>query len=132
MLEDQDLQKIGKLIKDSEERIVENVIVQVGELLETNLLPDTQGIKDDIQGVKGDIQGMKSDIKRIDGTLKTLPDKDFVTTALGGVYGKSVARDKVLDRKVETLAETLSRRNTISVVEVESIRQMQVFARENQ
>ncbi len=122
MLEEQDLQKIGKLITDSEKRIVENVVVQVGELLETNLLPDLHELKVDVKGLKGDVQTLKGDVKEVKETMKTLADK----ASINRMMDQSIERDQKLDVKIHTMGDFLAKHQTLSAGEIASLHAIKV------
>ncbi|MEK7545827.1 MAG: hypothetical protein AAB554_01995 [Patescibacteria group bacterium] len=97
MLTEQDLGQIGKLILDSEGRLekkieessvktADRVIAAVGEMLEQNVLPQIEEVRDDIVGIKA-----------------TMVTKDYLDEKLGGLKGDMTAKHKEFDRRLTAL-----------------------------
>jgi hypothetical protein len=100
MLTEQDLKEIGKLIGDSqsglqaalEKKIEESsdkVIAAVGEMLEQNVLPQIEEVRQDVAGIKT--------------TMATLVTKDYLDEKLGVLKGDMVAKHKDFDRRLTAL-----------------------------
>ncbi len=93
MLTKRDLGQIGKLIRDSEGRlekkIEENsdkIISAVGEMLEENVLPQIETVREDVKGIKA-----------------TMVTKDYLDEKLGGFKGETAAKHKEFDRRLKVL-----------------------------
>lgn len=102
MLEEQDFEKIGKLIKESEERIVDNVIGQVGDMIEQNVLPQFKSLEDKLAG---------------------LADKASVNKMIDA----SVERDQRLNQKIDTMTGFLAQKKVLETSEVSQLQSIKVF-----
>lgn len=100
MLTKQDLSEIGKLIGDSqtvlqaalEKKIEESsdkIISAVGEMLEQNVLPQIEEVRQDVAGIKT--------------TMTTLVTKDYLDEKLGGLKGDMAAKHKEYDGRLKAL-----------------------------
>lgn len=96
MLTKEDLSEIGKLIGDSQavlEKKIEDssdkVIAAVGEMLEQNVLPQSEDVRQDVAGIKT--------------TMSTLVTKDYLDEKLGVLKGDMSAKHKDFDRRLTAL-----------------------------
>ena len=78
MLNDQDMERIGKLMDDkfaaSEERITTKIVLDVGEMISDQVFPRLDSIE--------------SRLGSLEAKVKTLPDKDYLDRKLAPINGK--------------------------------------------
>ena len=112
MLEEHDIKKIDELIKAGENRVVDRM---KGEVVKVVVDQVVDAIGDTLMPTLDKIFEKVDNIEHI--TAKKL--------------GQSVARDKVLDRKIESVGEVLTRHQVFTPGEMATLHQMEVFTREN-
>ena len=111
MLDAKDLQLIG---------------VEMGKVLEHNIVPQLDAIHEEIKGVKGEIVGIKGEIVGIKAVMVT---KDYLDEKMGLLEGKLIAQDRKLEKKTDVLVDALVERHVLSASDVEHLEQARVFPR---
>ena len=58
-------QEVGKIVADAEERIVTRITTSVGEMIEDNILPQFDELREDIAEIKTDVSALKADVTEL-------------------------------------------------------------------
>ena len=118
MLDEKDLQLIG---------------VELGKVLEHNIMPqldmiheDIKGIKTEITEMKGEIGGIKSDIIGIKSSMVT---KSYLDDKLADLKSDLIGYDRRLEHKTDALIGTLADHRTLTPSDLERLEQARVFPR---
>jgi len=104
MLDEKDLQLIG---------------VELGKVLEHNIMPQLDAIHDDIKGINGRLTKIES----------TMVTKSYLDDKLSDLKGDLIGYDRKLERKTDVLVDALIERRTLTTHDLERLEQARVFPR---
>ena len=114
MLDQNDIKQIGAIIKGNNKELVKEIVVQVGEMLEQQVLPQMSALDEKVTGLEGKIIG--------------LPDKNYLDEKLADLKGGLVARARRQDEKVNSTLDLLQEKGTFIQKDVRRIKQeFQIF-----
>lgn len=136
MLTKDDLRQIGEVVDERldkkldekflkfEDRIVNRIIGDVGEMLEQNVLTEIEKVRVGLEDVKTDVAGLKKDVTAIKATMVT---KEYLDEKLGGTRGDLIAYDRRLEAKTDTLVGALERNKTLAPADIAVLETARVF-----
>lgn len=118
MLDEKDLHLIG---------------VELGKVLEHNIMSqfdllheEIKGIKEEIGGIKGGIGGIKGEIVGIKAAMVT---KSYLDDKLADLKSDLVANDRKLEKKTDVLVDALVERRALKPSDLDRLEQARVFPR---
>src|SRR3989338_7568917 len=97
MLDDQDIKKIGDIVKEQITGSEGRVIEAVGEMVEQNITPALDKIHERLDTIEGQITTIKAD----------MVTKSYLDDKLADHSGEVVLREKKLDQKVNLVVDAL-------------------------
>ena len=124
MLDKNDIQQIGAIVKEnieeSNKKLTHEIVLQVGEMIEQNVLPQIDKLSSDLAEAKSDL----TDVKKI---ITTLPNRDDLSRGLADVKGVVVAQLRREDEKVNLLIKFLREKNILTEEQWKTLSALQVF-----
>lgn len=129
MLDAKDIQQIGeifenKLNKAIDENIMPKVALEVGEIIEQNVMPAMEELGTEIAGIKEEISGMKEEISGIKAVMVT---KEYLDDKLADLRGDMIVNFRKLDGKTDHLIGMLNKKKIISEPEVREFEEYRIF-----
>lgn len=94
MLDKNDLNQIGTIIKENNKELTKEIVLQVGEFIVDRVLPQ-------IDELSSDLVEVKSDLAEVKKTVTTLPNRDELARGLAEMKGESVTLVRKEDEKVD-------------------------------
>jgi len=104
MLDEKDLQMIG---------------VEMGKVLEHNVMPQFDLLHEEIKGIKGEIVGIKA----------VMVTKDYLDEKMANLESKLLVNDRKLEHKTDVLINALGERRALKESDLDHLEQARVFPR---
>ncbi len=96
---------------------LKNIGVEVGKVIEQNILPVLGGVQQDVATLKTDVAYLKSQ----------MVTKSYLDDKLAELEGSVIVRQRKEDHKVNLLVELLRRKSILQDDDVRQLQEIQVF-----